>query len=425
MLVPSPRRALLALLVGVLALGAPSPALAQTPPPSTPFTTPNTDACPYATTPAPPTDASEVPAPGATSPAPLPVADPPAGGLGSCGTTTPAGAPALPEGISSAGFVVADLDSGEVLAAKDPHGRYRPASTIKLLTASLALTRLDLDTVVTGTQADADTEGSEVGVGPGGRYTVRELLLGLLLASGNDAAHALAEQLGGVAETVEAANDLAESLGATDTRVVTPSGLDAPGTSTSPYDLALFYRHALSLPGFAELNLTRSLQFPGYAEKPGFQVDNDNQLIQQYPGAIGGKNGFTDDARQTFVGAGERDGRRLVVTLTQGERLPLLPWQQAAALLDWGFALPAGTAGVGTLAGTAAGAAPSGAATSTPTVTATPAPAGPGQLAAPAADGADGGGGDGSTVAALLAAGAAVLLGLAAVLLVRRRRRLG
>ncbi len=312
------------------------------PPPPTPFTTPNTDACPFATAPPPVIDASEVPQPGQTAPLPLPRPASPLGGpqLGRCGVITGAGSPPVPTGISSAAWLVADLDTGKVLAAKDPHGLHRPASTIKLLTAAVVLDKLPLDEVITGTQAAADTEGSSVGVGPGGRYTVRELLLGLLMESGNDAAHALAMRMGGEAATVQAMNTLAASLGAFDTRAVTPSGLDGAGMSTSAYDLALIFRHDIANPTFAQLTATRTMLFPSFGDKPPFLIANQDLLLDDYPGAIGGKNGFTDDARQTYVGAAQRGGRRLVVTLMAGERLPLTPEQQAMALLDYGFALP-------------------------------------------------------------------------------------
>ncbi len=315
------------------------------PVPPPPFTTPNTDACPFATTPPPVIDLSEVPQPEQTVPPPVPRPANPIGGtlLGQCGLITVANGPAVPEGISSASWVIADLDSGHVLAAKDPHGRYRPASTLKLFTAAVALNALPLDEVITGTQEDADVDGSRVGVGPGGRYTVRDLLLGLLLQSGNDAAHALAARMGGHAATVAAMNTLAASLGATDTRAVTPSGLDGPGMSASAYDLALIFRYDIANPVFAQLAATPSTLFPGYGDKPPFVIANQDQLLTDYPGALGGKNGFTNDARQTYVGAAQRDGRRLMVTLMAGERLPLSPEQQAAALLDYGFALPPAT----------------------------------------------------------------------------------
>ncbi|MEV6273752.1 D-alanyl-D-alanine carboxypeptidase family protein [Nocardia sp. NPDC051832] len=333
-------------------------ASAQPTPPSsvttTPFTTPNTDGCPQKTTPPAPVDSSEVPAPGSTTPKPLSIPTPAVGGsqLGACGVVLPKGAPALPQDISSTAWMVSDLDTGEVLAAKDPHGRYRPASTIKVLLAIVALRTLDLDTVVTGTQADADVDGTRVGIGPGGRYSNRQLMQALVMASGNDAAHAIAAQLGGDEAAVAKMNELAKSLYLLDTRAATPSGLDGPGMTTSAYDLSGAFREAMTIPLFAELIHTEQVDFPGYPkdpkipedkDHPGFVIANDNHLLYNYEGALGGKTGFTDDSRHTFVAAAERDGRRLAVTLLKAEVLPIRPWQQAARLLDYGFALPRGS----------------------------------------------------------------------------------
>ena len=262
--------------------------------------------------------------------------------MGECGLVLPAGAPAEPDGINAASWLIADADSGEVLAAKDPHARNRPASTLKLLTALLAVDQLPPDRVVVGTEADANQDGSRVGIGPGGRYTVRQLLTGLLLASGNDAAHALAEQLGGVRATVRQMNELATKLGALDTRAATPSGLDGPGMSASAYDLALAFRQVLRRPLLVELLGTRQADFPGFGDRPGFVVSNDNKLLRSYPGALGGKTGFTDDARHTQLDAAQRGGRRLMVVLMRGEQRPVSMSEQAARLLDYGFALPAG-----------------------------------------------------------------------------------
>ncbi|MEV0367825.1 D-alanyl-D-alanine carboxypeptidase family protein [Nocardia fusca] len=330
-----------------------SAAAQPAPPTTTPFTTPVTDTCPQKTQPPPAIDASEVPEPGESAPTPLPVPASPIGGkrLGECGVVLPTGAPALPADISATAWMVSDLDTGAVLATKDPHGRYRPASTIKVLLSIVALRTLDLDKVVVGTQADADVEGTRVGIGPGGRYSNRQLLHALVMASGNDAAHALAAQLGGDDVAVVKMNDLAESLHAYDTRAATPSGLDGPGMSTSAYDLSLLFREAMSIPLFAEMIGTEQFDFPGYPpdpripgdqDHPGFPIANDNGLLYNYPGALGGKTGYTDDARQTFVAAAERDGRRLAVTLLQADVLPIRPWEQAARLLDYGFALAPG-----------------------------------------------------------------------------------
>jgi D-alanyl-D-alanine carboxypeptidase (penicillin-binding protein 5/6) len=275
--------------------------------------------------------------------APVPVPSEPVGGpdLGACGDLRPAGA-APPPATTAAGWVVADLDSGAILAAHDPHGRQRPASTLKILTTLVVRERLDPDLEVVAAQEDVDVDGSRAGIGPGGRYTVRQLLAGLLLNSGNDAAMALARTMGGTQKTLAAMQARAEELGALDTRPATPSGLDGPGMSSSAYDLALLFRVALRDPLVRETLATRTVPFPGFADKPGFLLSNDDPLLR-YPGAIGGKTGFTDAARHTFVGAAERDGRRLVVALVRSEHQPVRMVAQAAALLDYGFSLPPAT----------------------------------------------------------------------------------
>ncbi|OZE73629.1 penicillin-binding protein [Rhodococcus sp. 15-649-2-2] len=347
--------AVCAVSIALVGIGA-GPALAQPaaepPVPTTtpPFTTPDTDSCPYAASPPPAIDLSEVPAPGSTAPQPLPIPADAVGGdrLAECGVVLPDGAPPLPADISATGFVVADMDSRAVLAAKDPHGRYRPASTIKTLLALVALDELNPSTQITATAEDAEAEGSAVGIGKNGVYTNLQLMQGLVMASGNDAAHALSTQLGGDAATVDKMNAKAAELGALDTRTATPSGLDGPGMASSAYDLALIFREAMRNPTFAQLISTETVQFPGYPkdpaipedqDRPGFALSNDNQLLYNYEGALGGKTGYTDDARQTFVAGAERNGRRLVVTIMKGDVLPIRPWEQAARLLDYGFAM--------------------------------------------------------------------------------------
>ncbi|MBN3513284.1 D-alanyl-D-alanine carboxypeptidase [Mycolicibacterium septicum] len=306
--------------------------------------------CPYKVTTPPAVDASEVPKPGETAPGPLPVPAKTIGGeaLSGCGVITAANTPPVPNDVSAEAWLVADLDSGDVIAAKDPHGRHRPASIIKVLVATAALNELNLNKLVAGTQDDANSEGTRVGVGPGGRYTINDLLHGLLMHSGNDAAHALAMQLGGMDPALQKLNILAGKLGGRDTRAATPSGLDGPGMSTSAYDIGLFYRYAWQNPAFADIVATQSYDFPGRDGNPSYPVENDNKLLYNYPGAMGGKTGYTDDAGQTFVGAANRDGRRLVAVLMKGTRVPIAPWEQAARLLDYGFATPPGTK-VGTL----------------------------------------------------------------------------
>lgn len=301
--------------------------------------------CPYKVTTPPAVDASEVPKPGEVAPGPLPVPTKTIGGeaLSSCGVITAPDTPPLPNDVSAEAWMVADLDTGDIIAARDPHGRHRPASIIKVLVATAALNELNLNKLVAGTQEDANSEGTRVGVGPGGRYTINDLLHGLLMHSGNDAAHALAMQLGGWDPALQKLNILAGKLGGRDTRAATPSGLDGPGMSTSAYDIGLFYRYAWQNPAFADIVRTQTYDFPGRDGNPSYPVENDNKLLYNYPGALGGKTGYTDDAGQTFVGAAERDGRRLVAVLLKGTRVPIAPWEQAAHLLDYGFATAPGT----------------------------------------------------------------------------------
>ncbi|GIJ26645.1 hypothetical protein Vqi01_18070 [Micromonospora qiuiae] len=268
--------------------------------------------------------------------------------LATPGLVVPPNAPAPPR-VTATSWLVADLDSGEVLGGCGPHEYATPASVQKLLLAATMLPRLDPDAVVTVTREDLDIApgSSAVGLLAGGRYPVRTLWLGLLLQSGNEAANALARLGGGpdgAAGGVRAMNEEARRLGALQTRAVTPSGLDAAGQFTSAYDLALIARACFADPTFRRYALTERTRIP--AQKAlrgkGFEIQNENQLIYRYPGALGGKTGFTDYARHTYVGAAERDGRRLVVTLLGAEPRPLRGWEQGAALLDWGFTLPRG-----------------------------------------------------------------------------------
>lgn len=309
----------------------------------TPSASADPDPCPYKVATPPAVDDSEVPKAG-PPPEPLPVPAEPLGGdaLGGCGIVVAPGAAPVPGDVSAEAWLVADLDSGDIIAARDPHGRHRPASIIKVLVAMQSVKDLPLNKQVIGTADDASAEGTRIGVKDGSVYTVNDLLHGLLMHSGNDAAHALAGQLGGMDAALGKINDLARKLGGRDTRAATPSGLDGPGMSTSAYDIGLFYRYAWQNKVFTDIVATRKYQLPEY------ELENDNKLLDNYDGAMGGKTGYTDDAGQTFVGAANRDGRRLVAVLLKGTRQPIAPWEQAARLLDYGFASPPGTK-VGTL----------------------------------------------------------------------------
>lgn len=257
----------------------------------------------------------------------------------SADVSQPAGSLPIPEGPAP-NWIVADLDTSQVLAESNGYAAHPPASTIKVLLALVALDELDLDSTVVATDADTRVECNCVGITPGRSYTARQLLDATLLTSGNDAANTLADMLGGFDAAVAKMNAKAAAIGATNTHATTPSGLDGPGGpgSTTPHDLAVIFATALAHPLFAQITAAPSAMFPtGDGEEP---IVNTDELLQRYPDAIGGKTGFTDAARKTFVGAAARDGRRLVVAMMYGlihEGGPTY-WDQAADLLDWGFA---------------------------------------------------------------------------------------
>ena len=295
-----------------------------------------------------------VPPPPGRPPRPVPPPDDPVrravGGaaLATDGLIIPAGAP-RPPAITATTWLVADLDTGQVLGGCGPHVYQTPASVQKTLLAAAVMGKLDPRQQARIVRSDLDIEpySSAVGLLVGGRYPISTLWLGLLLNSGNDAANALARLAGGggpdgPAKTVAEMNALARRLGAFQTHAVTPSGLDGKGQFTSAYDLALIARVCFASADFRRYSLTRTAQMPAQPalKAAGFQFQNENRLIFEYPGALGGKTGFTKIARHSYLGAADRNGRRLVVTLLGAEARPLRSWQQGAALLDWGFSLP-------------------------------------------------------------------------------------
>ncbi|MGH3563105.1 MAG: D-alanyl-D-alanine carboxypeptidase family protein [Mycobacterium sp.] len=261
----------------------------------------------------------------------------------------PAGSLPIPDGPAP-NWIIADLDTGQVLAGQDAYAVHPPASTIKVLLALVALDELNLDSTVVADVADTQVECNCVGIRPGGSYTARQLLDAVLLVSGNDAANTLADMLGGFDTAVAKMNAKAAAIGATDTQATTPSGLDGPGGSgwSTPHDLAVIFRTALANPVFAEITAAPSAIFPG--EGGEHPIVNQDELLQRYPGAIGGKTGFTNAARKTFVGAAARDGRRLAIAMMYGLVRGGGPtyWDQAASLFDWGFA-QSPQAGIGSL----------------------------------------------------------------------------
>jgi serine-type D-Ala-D-Ala carboxypeptidase (penicillin-binding protein 5/6) len=302
--------------------------------------------CPYVAVTANPQAPSRPPMPTRNAALPTVGGD----GLNTKGLAVPTPAPAPPANMSATSWVVADLDTGDVLGACGPHERGAPASVQKLLLVATVMGKLNPNDVVTVTAEDLKFEpgSSAMGLVLNGKYQVETLWLGLMLNSGNDAANTLARLGGGergVAGTLADMNAQAHRLGALDTHAATPSGLDGPGQVSSAYDLALIARACFAREDFRRYAATPRAFIPPQPPKDpyGYQIQNDNRLLTQYPGAMGGKTGFTDIARHTFVGAAQRNGRRLVVTMLGAEIKPIRPIEQAEALLDWGFSVPRGS----------------------------------------------------------------------------------
>ncbi|MFJ2807745.1 D-alanyl-D-alanine carboxypeptidase family protein [Kitasatospora sp. NPDC087271] len=256
-----------------------------------------------------------------------------------------AGAPALPRDLTGQSWIVSDATSGDVLAASNPHLRLAPASTLKILFADTVLPKFDRNTVhkVADEEILGIGEGSSlVGIKENLDYRVEDLWRGVFLSSGNDAVHVLAHMNGGVEQTVTEMQSRADALQARDTRVISPDGYDMDGQLSSAYDLSLFARAGLRNPDFRMYCATRQAMFPGAVDKNtgqrgSFGIANTDRLLGKYPGLIGVKNGFTTNAGSTFVGAAERNGRTLLVTVMHPDSYQKV-YDETAALLDWGFA---------------------------------------------------------------------------------------
>ncbi|SCK44379.1 D-alanyl-D-alanine carboxypeptidase (penicillin-binding protein 5/6) [Streptomyces sp. SceaMP-e96] len=281
----------------------------------------------------------------------------PAGAGAGVQAPTAPGSARLPSGLSALSWMVADADTGSVLAAKSPHRKLAPASTLKTLFAVTVLPKFSAGTVRRVSSADLAGIGagsSVVGVQQGRRYTVGDLWRGVFLRSGNDAVHVLAAMNGGWRTTAEEMQENARKLGARDTTVKSPDGYDAPGQVSSAHDLTVFARAGLANEDFARYCATPRATFP--AAGGTTQIENTNRLLvgshgmSRYPGLIGVKNGYTSKAGNTLIAAARRNGRTLLVTVLNPQSKEYnAVYKEAGALLDWGFRTAGTAQPVGTL----------------------------------------------------------------------------
>lgn len=239
----------------------------------------------------------------------------------------PVGAFAAP-GNSAQSVVLIHADTGQALYSKNADTRMLIASTTKIMTALVVIEHCDPDETVEILPEYTRVEGSSMYLKAGENYTVRDLLYGMLLVSGNDAATALACHCGGsIADFVELMNAKARELGLSGSSFANPHGLDADTHYSTAEDLAVITREAMANPLFAEIVGTKSYSACGQT------YVNHNKLLWNYEGTLGVKTGYTMAAGRSLVSCAERDGLRLIcVTLSDPD-----DWDDHMALYNWAF----------------------------------------------------------------------------------------
>lgn len=233
--------------------------------------------------------------------------------------------------VEALAAIVMDSESGRVLYARNAAVRRSIASTTKIMTAIVALENGSLNHQITISKKAANTWGSDIGLKQGQIFTLEELLYGLMLKSGNDAAVAIAEHIGGSVEGFAAMmNRKARELGAADTAFVTPHGLDADGHYSTAYDMALITRYALDNPTFARIVSTDTIRIHTKV------LHNTNELLGNYPGTDGVKTGYTGKAGRCLVASATRDGMHLISVVlgcsTRSKRA-----ESSRLILDYAF----------------------------------------------------------------------------------------
>ncbi|HLL49951.1 MAG TPA: D-alanyl-D-alanine carboxypeptidase family protein [Thermomicrobiales bacterium] len=226
--------------------------------------------------------------------------------------------------ITSTNYIAIDAETGEIYAQRAAHERRAPASLTKVFTAIETIESASPDMPVVTSESDLVSEfASQVGFGPGEVFTVEELLYGMMLPSGNDAARALARGLGAqegdsdeeaLNRFLARVNERVKNMGLTDTQLLNPDGWGIPGHYTSAYDLAAFMMYALRYPRFVQAFSTGIYEMPDGS----YVFRNNNRMLRTYDGIIGGKTGYDDDAGWCLINVAERDGRRVIVVTMNG-----------------------------------------------------------------------------------------------------------
>ncbi|MDI4645437.1 D-alanyl-D-alanine carboxypeptidase family protein [Cohnella hashimotonis] len=242
--------------------------------------------------------------------------------------------PAKPSTHAKAAALI-DVASGRLLYSSHGDEPMLIASTTKIMTAIIAIEQRDLNSIVTVSSRAAGKEGSSIYLKAGEKMKLKDMLFGLMLRSGNDAATAIAEHVGGSHDGfVYLMNVKAEEIGMTHSHFANPSGLDQKGHYASANDMAKLAAYALHNPTFREIVGTKVKTAPNPGEEWDYKWVNKNKMLHLYEGADGVKTGYTKQALRTLVSSATREGRQLAaVTLNDGN-----DWVDHAKLLDYGFA---------------------------------------------------------------------------------------
>ena len=242
--------------------------------------------------------------------------------------------------ITSTNYIAIDAETGEIYAQRGAHERRAEASLTKVFTAIETIESLPPDAPVITSESDLVSEfASQVGFAPGEQFTVEELLYGMMLPSGNDAARALARTAGAEeGDTDEEAvnrflariNQRVQNMGLTDTHLVDPDGWGVPGHYSSAYDLAAFTMYALRYPRFVKAFSTLTFE----TVDGSYEFRNNNRMLRTYDGIVGGKTGYDDDAGWCLINVAQRNGKR-VIAVTMNGVAPDDWYDDSRVLLDY------------------------------------------------------------------------------------------
>jgi D-alanyl-D-alanine carboxypeptidase (penicillin-binding protein 5/6) len=238
-------------------------------------------------------------------------------------------------------LIVVDDKANQILFEKNPGQRMYPASITKIMTLLLALEKGDLDSVVTVSSKAANCEGASLDLTAGNKLLLRELLIGMMAVSGNDAAEAVAEHIGGSIDGFAALmNAKADKLGAARTHFSNPHGLPDPNHYTTAHDLAIITAYALKQPGFIYFVSKPERTVTFIEPNAAITVHNTNRLLKTYKGANGVKTGTTEEAGNCLAAAAKRGNIQLVaIVLKSDDTVEDCRWKDATKLLDYGFLL--------------------------------------------------------------------------------------